>query len=145
MNFFEPILILIVAVNMTAAQELLLTKNKVKSCLGEEVVFTCTATEGSTLAWHLRVTRDTNVGGLAYTFFYHHYEAQMRRTIWSQPGFHVELELVSVEPALVSTLSANLTNIIIDAEVTCQQSLPVRQARSGRFSLAGIYGIHTLN
>lgn len=49
MNFFEPILILIVAVNLTTGQGLVLTKNKVKSCLGEGVVFTCTATEGSTL------------------------------------------------------------------------------------------------
>ena len=57
---------------------------------------------------------------------------------WSQAGFHIELELVSVEPALVSTLTANLTNIIIDAEVTCQQPFPVRQTQSGRFSLASM-------
>lgn len=136
MNFFEPILILIVY--MTTAQGLLLTKSQVRSCLGEEVVFTCITTEGSSLTWQLIVTRDSNIRGLAYTFLYHHYETHLGRKTWLQAGFRVELELVSVEPVLISTLTANLTDIIIDAEVTCQQVFPVTQAQSGRFSLASI-------
>ena len=121
---------------MAEAQGLLLTKNKVRSCLGEEVVFTCTATEGSSLYWRLIVTRDSNIPALTHTFFNHDYEIQSRRrATWSRAGFRVELNLVSTELELVSTLSANLTSIIINAEVTCQQYSPVIQSQIGHFSL----------
>jgi hypothetical protein len=136
----------IIIICIALAQGLSLTKSKVESCLGEEVVFTCTVAEGSqSLSWGLIVTRDSNIAALTHTFFYHNYETQRGRTTWSQPGFHIKLELVSIESALVSTLTANLTNIIIDAEVSCQQSLPVRQTQSGHFSLASMAFIHLLN
>ena len=127
---------LILAVTVSTAQGLLLTKNTNSSCLGEEIVFTCTVTEGPSLSWHFRVTRDTNIAALTYTFLHHYYGTVQSRKTWSQPGFHVELNLLSIESVLVSTLSANLTSIIIDAEVTCQQYSPVVQAQSGYFSLA---------
>ena len=133
----------IILVTISLAQGLSLTKSKVRSCVGEEVIFTCTAAEGSSLSWDLIVTRDSNI---THVFFYHDYETQRGRTTWSLPdhGFCVKLELVSNEPVLVSTLTANLTNIIIDAEVTCQQSLPVMQTRSGRFTLASTVFIHCM-
>lgn len=125
-------LILTVAVDIS--QGLLLTKSKIKSCLGEEVVFTCTA-EGPSLDWRVIVTRDSNLPALTYTFFSYHYQTQARRQkVWSQPGFRIELEFVSVDP-IVSTLSANLTNMIIDAVVTCRQS---SQTQTGHFSLASM-------
>ena len=128
-------IILILTVLLNISRGLQLTKSKVRSCLSEEVVFTCTSTEGSSLSWHLIVTRDSNIPVLTYSFFYHQYETESRRKTWLQSGFRVELEFVSIEPILVSTLSANLTNIIIDAEVTCQQS---SEAQTGHFSLASI-------
>ena len=125
---------------LSTAQGLLLTKSRVRSCLGEEVVFTCTITEGSSLSWSLVVTRDSNIQALTHSFSYNHYGMQSRRMItWSQVGFRVELELVSVEPVLVSTLSANLRDIIVDAEVTCHQSFPVSQAQTDRFTRASIF------
>ena len=133
MNLLEPILTLAV---VSTVQGLLLTKSTARSCLGEEIVFTCTITEGSSLSWHFRVTRDSNIQVLTYTFLDHYYESQLRRKTWSQAGIHVELKLISVEPVLISTLTANLTSIIIDAEVTCQQYSPVVQAQTGYFSLA---------
>ena len=128
--------IILILTIINVSQALLLTKSNSRSCLGEEVVFTCT-TEGSSLSWRVIVTRDSNIPALAYTFFYRHYEMQSRRKVWSLSGFHIELQFVSVEPGpvLVSTLSANMTNIITDAEVTCQQS---SQAQTGHFSLASI-------
>ena len=133
-NLILIIIILTVAI-IDISQGLSLTKSKVRSCLGEEVVFTCT-TEGSSLSWRVIVTRDPNLPALTYTFFYHYYEMQSRRRkVWSEPGFRIELELVSVEPMIVSTLSATLTNMIIDTEVTCRQS---SQAQTGRFSLASM-------
>ena len=131
----QILIALILTVAIDISQGLLLTKSKVRSCLGEEVVFTCT-TEGSSLSWRVIVTRDSNLPALTYTFLYYHYEMQSRRRkVWSEPGFHIELELVSVEPMIVSTLSATLTNMIIDTEVTCRQS---SQAQTGRFSLASM-------
>ena len=146
MNLRIFILIPILAIISAVSQGLLLTKSKIRSCLGEEVVFTCTATEGSSLSWRVIITRDSNIPALTYAFFYQHYTMQSRRRkVWSQPGFHIELEFVSIElefvsiePELVSTLSANLTNIIIDTEVTCHLS---SQAQTGRFSLASIITI----
>ena len=131
----QILITLILTVAIDISQGLSLTKSRVRSCLGEEVVFTCT-TEGSSLSWRVIVTRDPNLPALTYTFFYYHYEMQSRRRkVWSEPGFRIELELVSVEPMIVSTLSATMTNMIIDTEVTCRQS---SQTRTGRFSLASI-------
>ena len=128
------ILIILILAIVDVSQGILLTKSKPRSCLGEEVVFTCIATEGSSLSWRVIITRDSNIPALPYTFFYHHYAMETRRRkVWSQSGYRIELELVSVEPELVSTLSANLTSIIIDTEVTCHQS---SQAQTDRFSLA---------
>ena len=140
----EVITILVFTLIISLAQGLSLTKSKVRSCLGEEVVFTCTVAEGFSLSWNLIVTRDSNIPALTHVFYYHDYETQQGRTTWSLPhhGFSAKLELVSTEPELASTLIANLTYIIIDAEVTCQQSLPVRQTQSGRFSLASMAFIH---
>ena len=133
--------IILILVIFKVSQGLLLTKNSIKSCLGEEVVFTCTVEEGSqSLSWRLIVTRDSNIPALPHTFYAFDYEMpSLRRMTWSRDGFHVELKLVDIEPALVSTLSANLTSLLIDAAVTCQQYSPVVQAKSGHFSLASNY------
>ena len=132
--------IILILVIVKVSQGLLLTKSSVKSCLGEEVVFTCTVEEGSRLFWRLIVTRDSNIPALPHTFYSSDYEMPShRRMTWSRDGFHVELKLVDIEPALVSTLSANLTNLLIDAVVICQQYSPVVQAKSGHFSLASNY------
>lgn len=133
--------IILILVVVKVSQGLLLTKNNVKSCVGEEVVFTCTVAEGSqSLSWRLIVMRDSNIPALPHTFYSFDYETPSRRRMtWSQDGFHVELKLVSNEPILVSTLSANLTSLLIDAEVSCQQYSPVVQAQSGHFFLASNY------
>ena len=136
------LIIVVSALTVAQTQGLLLTKNKVRSCLGEEVVFTCTVAEGSSLSWRLIVTRDSNIPALTHTFFYHYYETQRGMTTWSRAGFHAELKLVSIEPVLVSTLTANLTDMIIDAEVSCQQYSPVIQTQRGHFSLASMVFIH---
>ena len=128
---------------LSVVQGLLLTKSRARSCLGEEVVFTCNITEGSSFSWSLIVTRDSNIPILTHTFFSYHYGEQSRRIIiWSQVGFRAELELVSVEPVLISTLSASLTNILIDAQVTCQQSFPVSQMQTNYFTLASTILCH---
>ena len=130
-------LTLIIASVLSTTYGLSLTKSTTSSCVGEEVVFTCTITEGSSLSWSLVVTRDSNIPTLTHTFAYHHYREQSRRMkTWSQVGFRVELELVSVEPVFVSTLATNLREIIIDARVTCQQSF---QAQTNYITLASIY------
>lgn len=124
-------------------QGLSLTKSAARSCLGEEVIFTCTITEGSSLSWSVIVTRDSNIPALTHTFSYHHFGVQSNRMItWSQVGFRIELELVSIEPTLVSMLAANLTDIIIDAGVTCEQSFPEHQVQRDHFSLASIMILH---
>ena len=133
MNLQITLILAIVKVS----QGLLLTKSKVRSCLDEEVVFTCTVTEGSSIFWRVIVTQDSNIPALTHIFYFLDYRTpSYRRVTWSRTGFYFELNLVSVEPVLVSTLTANLTNIIIDAEVTCQQSFPLGQAQIGHFSLA---------
>lgn len=137
----QILITLILTIAVDISQGLLLTKSKVRSCLGEDVVFTCT-TEGYSLSWRVIVTRDSNLPALTYDFFYHHYEMQSRRRkVWSQFGFRIELELVSVEPMLVSTLSATLTNMIIDTEVTCRQS---SLTQTGRFLLASMMNYCTI-
>ena len=130
-------LTLIIVSVLSTTHGLSLTKSAARSCLGEEVVFTCTSTEGSSLSWSFIVTHDSSIPVLTHTFSYHHYGMQSRRMItWSQVGFRVELELVSVDPVFVSILSANLREIIVGAEVTCQQSSPVSQVHTNRFILA---------
>ena len=141
MNFHHAaVSALLLGAILSTSQGLLLTKNTASSCLGEEVIFTCTGTEGSnSLSWSLTVTRDTDIPGRTHIFFYNHYREQSRRgSTWSStnPEYHVELKLVSVEPVFVSTLVTNLTNIIIDAEVQCQQDFPTGQIQNGRFTLA---------
>ena len=113
----------------------LLTKSTAEACLGEEVVFSCTV-EGSSLAWSLVVTSNSNTPVLSHTFFYGDYGfASNKKRMWSQAGFKVELTLVSVEPVLVSTLAANLTDTLVGAEVMCHQAFPVNQILSGHFNL----------
>ena len=147
MNGVIIILISALTICIGQAQAILLTKRKVRSCLDEEVVFTCTVAEGSSLSWRLIVTRDSNIPVLSHTFFYHYFETERGKTTWSpyQAGLRAELALVSIDPVLVSTLTANLTNIIIDVEVTCQQSFPVIQTRRGYFSLASTVFIHSMH
>ena len=140
MNLKVTLMIAILSVLCHRAQALLLTKSAARSCIGEEVVFTCSLTEGVySLYWSLIVTRNSDIPALKHTFFHGDYEVQSHRmVIWQLPdiaGFHVELELVSTEPVLVSTLSANLTGILIDAKVTCEQSYPEKRTQSDYFTL----------
>ena len=129
------VLVLIIFIVKGKVLAVLLTKSTAEACLGEEVVFTCTA-EGSSLVWSLAVTSNSDMPALRHTFFYGDYGFTSNKRMWSQDGFSVKLTLVSVEPVLVSTLAANLTVTLVGAKVTCRQVSPVNQILSGYFSLA---------
>lgn len=122
------------------AQAVVLTKNVAASCLGEEVIFTCTLPENVySLTWSLLITRNPDIPVLRHSFFYGDYVVDSERiTHWQRDsaGFYAELELVSIEPVLVSTLATNLTGITIDAQVMCAQSSSGNGAQNDRITLA---------
>ena len=121
-----------------AQAAVILTKNAETSCLGEEVVFTCRLPENVySLTWSLVVTRDPDIPLLRHVFSYGDYTVDSEKImVWRRDsaGFYLQLELTSIEPVLVSTLSTNLTEILINAQVTCAQSR--NRAQSARITLA---------
>ena len=150
MKFLQvTFMIAIVPILSREAQAAVLTKNAAASCLGEEVVFTCTLPVGVySLTWSLLITRNPDIPVLRHTFYYGDFAAHSERTAakWQREnaGFYVELELVSIEPVLVSTLATNLTGVIVDAEVTCAQSLSMNRAQSDRITLASKFLCYVL-